>query len=81
MSIFKRIHCQCNKYGDSWKIPRRRFRFFERYNDIPKGECYVWGCDECFQGVVVPEYYINIYGKKIALDPKTLPKKIKVIPL
>ena len=78
---FRRISCRCNRCGASWKIPRRRILFAERYYEVSENEFFLWKCDKCLLGTVVPELYVNIHGKKVVIDPNHLPPNAKVVHL
>jgi hypothetical protein len=78
-NISYRIQCKCNYCGASWKIPRERILFFEEFHEIQKGQKYVWECDQCMIGVVVPSPFVNGYGEKISLEIENLPNNITII--
>ena len=72
MSI-KTVLCACNNCGVAHRIPHKRFRLFEEYFKIPTGSFYVWTCDDCLEGVIVPLTYVNNKDHSIEIDPKRLP--------
>ncbi len=52
---------------------------FEKFFDIKKGHPFVWECNDCHQGVVIPGIYINIHGETIKIDPKSLDPNTEVM--
>lgn len=75
---FNRVRCRCSFCGHSWRIPLRRIQWMERFLDVKKGQPFVWGCEECFQGAVFPEKYRSIHGNVQTVTPQTAGKKLKV---
>jgi hypothetical protein len=67
---FKRVRCECTDCRFVWHIPVRRIRRLERIFEIPKGHPVVWLCQECWQGVVIPDSYVNTHRELIKIDPE-----------
>ena len=67
---FKRLRCECTDCGFVWHIPVRRIRRLERILEIPQGHPVVWLCQECWQGVVIPDPYVNTHGELIKINPQ-----------
>ena len=71
--LLKKVTFTCNRCPGRQRIPVRRLHFFERFNQLDRGQAILIRCPQCGEGLQIPTPYRNHNGQPVQVDAAELP--------